>query len=107
MEITALTPIKDYFAGYAAEDESGDKMVPVICLAACREDEGPDEVIGQVWNGDCITEAPGAFDPEDDSQPDLTFIGYFQRKQEDAFKTACEAWRDEEDEEDDEGEDED
>lgn len=101
MEITALTPIKDYFAGYAGVDEDDDKLVPVLCLAAVREEEGPDEVIGQVWNGDHITEAPGAFDPDDDSDPDLVFVGYFHKKQEESFKAACELQRDSEDDDED------
>jgi hypothetical protein len=104
LEILSISQASKYFSGYAGEKKKDDRLLPIICWAVCRYNEDdPDEVVGQVWDGACITEA-------NEVSGAGFFVGYFiddaeGRKQ---FAQACNAAREdgieEEEDDDEEGE---
>lgn len=103
MRITAICQAADYFAGYCGETPRDDKLLPVICWASISDGDGPDEVMGQIWDGSCITEAPSAFSPEDEEgeeeDPEFVFVGYFRSDDGTAgFQSACNEIREQDDE---------
>jgi hypothetical protein len=116
-KIADITQAIGYLAGYAGNKKDDDKLYPVIVWSVMRWGDGsPDEVVGQVFNGQYITEADAMADEGDVG----SLIGYFTDDEEgrDYFRKAADAWReaggpdaeddegdDEEDEEDDEEED--
>lgn len=105
--IASLAQSIGYLAGYANDKKEDDKRYGVIVWAVMRWPDGsPDEVVGQVFNGQYVTEADAMGDEEGVG----TFIGYFTDDKEglENFGKAADAWRanggadddDEEDEED-------
>lgn len=106
-QIVGITQAIGYLAGYAGDKKEDDKLYGVICWSVMRwkNSSNPDEVVGQVFDGDCITEAD-TFGGEDNVG---RFIGYFTDDDEgrDNFEKAADAWREaggEEFEDDDEEE---
>jgi len=112
LKILSITQASKYFSGYAGSSKKQDRLLPVICWAVCRyNSHDPDEVVGQVWDGACITEA-------NEVEGAGFFVGYFTDDPEgrSQFHEACESARDdglikdedeEEDDEEEEGDDED
>ena len=105
LEILSIAQASKYFSGYAGEKKKDDRLLPIICWAVCRYNEkDPDEVVGQVWDGACITEA-------NEVSGAGFFVGYFVDDEEgrSQFVQACNAARkegfEEEEEEDDDDED--
>jgi len=112
-KIAALAQSHGYLAGYANDKKEDDKRYAVIVWAVMRWPDGsPDEVVGQVFNGQYVTEADAMGDEEGVG----SFIGYFTDDDEGRgnFEKACDAWReaggseaeddDDEEEEEEEGE---
>ena len=107
LEILSISQASKYFAGYAGEKKKDDRLLPIICWAVCRYNEkDPDEVVGQVWDGSCITEA-------NEVSGAGFFVGYFidDKEGRSQFSEACDVAREggleeEEDEDDDEEDDE-
>jgi len=67
---------------------------PVICWSVLQfdDDDDPDEVVGQIFNGQCITEANSVDEEEGYGE----FVGYFKESKE-GLKMAremCDAYRD-------------
>jgi hypothetical protein len=111
-KIAALAQCIGYLAGYANDKKKDDRLYGVLVWAVMRWPDGsPDEVVGQVFNGQYVTEADAMGDEEGVG----SFIGYFTDDEEGRknFEKACEAWREaggseaEEEDEDEEDEDED
>lgn len=111
-KIAALAQSIGYLAGYANDKKENDHLYGVIVWAVMRwPDKSPDEVVGQVFNGQYITEADAMADEEGVG----SFIGYFTDDKEGRrnFEEAANVWRaaggssaEGEDGEDEEGEDE-
>ena len=113
-KIAALAQSHGYLAGYANDKKEDDKRYAVIVWAVMRWPDGsPDEVVGQVFNGQYVTEADAMGDEEGVG----SFIGYFTDDDEgrENFGKACDAWReaggseaedDDEEEEEEEGDEE-
>ena len=106
-KIAALAQSIGYLAGYANDKKEDDRLYGVIVWAVMRWPDGsPDEVVGQVFNGQYITEADAMADEEDVG----SFIGYFTDDEEGRknFEKAADAWREaggsEADDEEEEGE---
>lgn len=79
-------------AAYAGKTEEEDILAPVLCFTVIEFDEGePDEVVGQIFDGQCITEATSVDDEEGFGQ----FVGYFAltKRGKAQAKEACEAYR--------------
>ncbi len=110
-KIVDITQAIGYLAGYAGNKKEDDKLYGVIVWSVMRWGDGsPDEVVGQVFNGQYITEADAMANEGDIG----SLIGYFTDDDEgrDNFRKAADAWRaaggpDAEDEEDEDDEDED
>lgn len=49
----------DYYAAYRTDKENNiePKITRVICWTVIRYPKEPDEVVAQIWDGDCIREA--------------------------------------------------
>ena len=92
-QIVDITQAIGYLAGYAAHKKEDDKLYPVICWSVIRwkNSDNPDEVVGQVFDGECITEAD-ALEGEDGVG---SLIGYFTDDDEglETFQKAANAWR--------------
>jgi hypothetical protein len=91
-KIAALAQSHGYLAGYANDKKEDDKRYAVIVWAVMRWPDGsPDEVVGQVFNGQYVTEADAMGDEEGVG----SFIGYFTDDDEgrENFEKACDAWR--------------
>lgn len=93
-QIISVCPAHGYLAGFANDDSSDDRLIPVVCWSAIRflEGEDPDEVVGQIYDGNCITEATNV---EDDIG---VFMGYYTDDKEGRsnFRKDCDDWRNEE-----------
>ena len=79
-------------AAYAGKTEEEDILAPVLCFTVIEFDEGePDEVVGQIFDGQCITEATSV----DDEEGFGLFVGYFAltKRGKAQAKEACEAYR--------------
>lgn len=110
-KITDITQAIGYLAGYAGDKKEDDKLYGVIVWSVMRWSDGsPDEVVGQVFDGHCITEADAMANEGDIG----SLIGYFTDDKEgrETFQKAAKVWRDaggsaaeEEDEEDEEDDD--
>lgn len=90
--IASLAQSIGYLAGYANDKKEDDKRYGVIVWAVMRWPDGsPDEVVGQVFNGQYVTEADAMGDEEGVG----TFIGYFTDDKEglENFGKAADAWR--------------
>lgn len=108
--IKSITQASGYIAAFAAHEKEDDRFEHVICWSVIEfdaEDE-PDEVVGQIFDGRCITEASAVDEEEGYGE----FVGYF-RDGETGWKEAmeaCDLYREREsateDEEDEEEEDE-
>ncbi len=80
-------------AAYAGKIEDEDILAPVLCWSVIEFDEGePDEVVGQIFDGQCITEATSVDDDEGFGE----FVGYFAltKRGKAQAKEACAAYRD-------------
>jgi len=90
--IQGITQAHGYLAGYANDKKEDDKRYGVIVWAIMRWPDGsPDEVVGQVFNGQYLTEADAMGDEEGVG----AFIGYFTDDKEghENFGKAADAWR--------------
>ena len=79
-------------AAYAGKTEEEDILAPVLCFTVIEFDQGePDEVVGQIFDGQCITEATSV----DDEEGFGLFVGYFAltKRGKAQAKEACEAYR--------------
>lgn len=89
-EIAGITQASKYLAGYAGEEEGSNHTLPVICWSVMKYTgtKDPDEVVGQVWDGNTITEAPSIEEAGE-------FVGYFTDDDEGraALLEACDTWR--------------
>lgn len=83
----------DYVAAYAGANKEDDRFEYVICWSTIEfEDEDePDEVVGQIFDGNCITEASSVDEEEGYGE----FVGYFRdnEKGREAAVEACELYR--------------
>lgn len=104
--IKSISPAIGYLAGYAGDKKEDDRLYGVIVWAVMNwPDDSPDEVVGQVFNGQYITEADAM--ANEDGVGSL--IGYFTDDEEGRknFLKAADTWRQAGgDEGDDEGDDE-
>lgn len=93
-QIISVCPAHNYLAGFASEDAREDRLIPIICWSAIRFTDGddPDEVVGQIFDGNCITEATNV---DDDVG---VFMGYYidDKEGRNNFRKDCEEWRNEE-----------
>ena len=112
--IKSIAPAIGYLAGYAGDKKEDDRLYGVIVWAVMRWPDGsPDEVVGQVFNGQYITEADAMANEEGVG----SLIGYFTDDEEGRknFRKGAEAWRqaggdeeaDEEEDEEGDGDDDD
>jgi hypothetical protein len=91
--IEGITQAFGYIAAYAGEKKKDDRLEQVIVWSVIRfdGDAEPDEVVGQIFDGTCITEATAVDDEEGYGE----FVGYF-RENEDGrteAKRMCEEFR--------------
>ncbi len=73
--IESITQAFGYIAAYAGEKKKGDRLERVIVWSIIKfdNDEEPDEIIGQIFDGTCITEATVVDEEEGYGE----FVGYF------------------------------
>ncbi len=73
--IESITQAFGYIAAYAGEKKKGDRLERVIVWSIIKfdNDEEPDEVVGQIFDGTCITEATAVDEEEGYGE----FVGYF------------------------------
>ena len=79
-------------AAYAGKTADEDILAPVLSWTVIEFDEGePDEVVGQIFDGQCITEATSVDEEEGFGE----FVGYFALTSEGKkqAKAACNAFR--------------
>ncbi len=80
-------------AAYAGKTADEDILSPVLCWSVIEfdGDDEPDEVVGQIFDGQCITEATSVDDEEGFGE----FVGYFEltKRGKEQAKEACEAYR--------------
>lgn len=73
--IKALTQASGYIAAYAGQNKKEDQVEHVICWSVIEFDEGePDEVVGQIFDGQCVTEATSVDQEEGYGE----FVGYYR-----------------------------
>lgn len=113
--IVGIAQATGYLAGFLGDDQDDDRLLPVVAWTVMRSPEAhePDEVVGQVWQGEYLTEAPAI----EDEEGDYKHVGYFTDDKEGRsnFVNVCKAMRgeidagigDEDDDDDEEDEDED
>jgi len=91
--IQGITQAFGYIAAYAGERKKLDRFEPVIVWSVIEfdDDDDPDEVIGQIFDGTCITEATAV----DEEEGYGDFIGYFRDTEEGRAeaKSMCEEAR--------------
>lgn len=73
--IESITQAFGYIAAYAGDKKKGDRLERVIVWSTIKfdDDEEPDEVVGQIFDGTCITEATAVDEEEGYGE----FVGYF------------------------------
>lgn len=81
-----------YIAAYAGSKKKNDRFEKVIAWSIIRfeDDDDPDEIIGQVWDGLRVTEATTVDEEEGFGE----FVGYFLEESLADAKAACQKWRD-------------
>ncbi len=101
--IKSIAQASGYIAAYAGETRKEDRLEPVLCWSVIEfEGEEPDEVVGQIFDGNCITEVTSVDEEEGYGE----FIGYFKDNEDGRERAvrACKQYRDRSVEEDDEEE---
>lgn len=92
-KIPSVSQAIGWLAGYANDNKKDDRLYAVIVWSVMRwpDNNNPDEVVGQVFNGQYITEADAMGDEEGVG----TFVGYFTDDEEgrDNFRKAADVWR--------------
>jgi len=112
--IKSVTQASGYISAHAGEKKKDDRFEHVICWTVIEfeEEDEPDEVVGQIFDGTCITEATSVDEEEGYGE----FVGYFrdnEKGREEAveacrlYRERLEAMGDEEEEEEPEEEEED
>jgi len=75
--IKAICPAQEYYAAYLSDKKNniGYRIERIICWAVIEfdDEDAPDEVVGQIFNGDCLTEATAVDEEESFGE----FVGYF------------------------------
>lgn len=83
----------DYVAAYAGVKKKEDRLEHVICWSVIEfdEEDEPDEVVGQIFDGTCITEASSVDEEEGYGE----FVGYFRdnEKGREEAAEACDLYR--------------
>jgi hypothetical protein len=74
--IKGIAQASGYIAAYAAQEKDEDRFEHVICWTVIEfdNDDEPDEVVGQIFDGTCITEASSVGEDEGYGE----FAGYFR-----------------------------
>ena len=75
-KITSITEARKWLAVYLPDNEKDipERAVPVICWASLEFDDDPDEVVGQIFDGNCITEVTSVDEEEGFGE----FLGYYR-----------------------------
>lgn len=78
--IQGITQAFGYIAAYAGRKKKHDRTEPVIVWSTIKfdDDDEPDEVVGQIFDGTCITEATAVDEEEGYGE----FVGYFRDTEE-------------------------
>ena len=91
--IKTIAQASGYIAAYAGSTPEEDRVEPVICWSVLQfdDDDDPDEVVGQIFNGQCITEATAVDEEEGYGE----FVGYFKESKAglEIARGMCDAYR--------------
>ncbi|GAG15711.1 unnamed protein product, partial [marine sediment metagenome] len=91
--IQGITQAFGYIAAYAGDKKKRDRTEPVIVWSTIKfdDEDEPDEVVGQIFDGTCITEATAVDEEEGYGE----FVGYFRDTDEgrEEAQRMCEEFR--------------